>query len=474
MASPRDALITALERFHEDDAREQVARARGDEDADPREAVLTRHAALRGPAARERFEEARERGLFEGEELALAAAALRDAYAAVGEARAETRLREVLARRVPHDSDHHAPIALFTRMLAEPHTGRRRAMARSLEGFAPALHAAQRSGLADVEESLEGAGWLPPLAPVAKTGEAREVLQATKDLWTEALARLAHSSKAELETWSDLLFALRRPELGDPRAASRRWRRIAAELAPLGVAEALNKRARVERATRAALGSEVVSLRAPSLPHEVRLLPATIELGVASERDARIALGRAAALAWTHPALSPLARRQEGSVGPALGALFAHLCAEPGAPIVEGLSESEARAVRELASALELFELRTAAASALAQEEGRASFAEAARELILEAWGVDVAPAIAASVALRPGHPERLRALRFAAPLFVALRDQYDEDWWRNPRAAAPLRAACERGAALSIEAWAEELGARTTELSSRLAERLA
>jgi hypothetical protein len=472
MGSPRDALITALERFHEDDARERIARARGDEDADPREAVLARHAALRGPAARERFEEARERGLFEGEELAPAASARRDAYAAVGEARAEARLREVLARRVPHDSDHHAPIALFTRLLAEPHPGRRRAMARSLEG-APALHAAQRSGLADVEESLEGARWLPP-APIAKSGEAREVLRATKDLWTEALARLAHSSKAELETWSDLFFALRRPELGDPRAASRRWRRIAAELAPLGVAEALNKRARVERATRAALGSEVVSLLAPSLPHEVRVLPATIELGVASERDARIALGRAAALAWTHPALSPLARRQEGSVGPALGALFAHLCAEPRAPIAEGLSTGEARAVRELASALELFELRTAAASALAQEEGHASFAEAARELIIEAWGVDVAPAIAASVALRPGHPERLRALRLAPPLFVALRDQYDEDWWRNPRAAAPLRAACERGAALSIEAWAEELRARTTELASRLAERLA
>ena len=472
MTSPQDALIDALERFHEDDARERIARARGDDDADPRLAVLARHARLRGPRARELFEEARERGLLEGEELALAASALRSAYAAVGEVRAETRLREALAQRVPHDSDHHAPIALFTRMLAEPHTGRRRAIARSLEGFAPALLAAQRGGLADVEESLEGAGWLPPAAPVAKS-EAREVLGATKDLWTEALARLAHASRAELETWSDLLFALRRPELADPRAASRRWRRIASELAPLGVAQALDKRGRVERATRAAIASEVLALRAPSLPHEVRVLPATIELGVASERDARIALGRAAALTWAHPALSPLLRRQEGSVGPALGALFAHLCAEPRAPIAEGLSETEARAVRELASALELFELRTAAASALAQEE-RSGFDEAARELLLEAWGVDVTPAIAASVALRPGHAGRLRALRAAPPLFVALRDHYDDDWWRNPRAAAPIRAACERGAALTIEAWAEELGARSSALASRLAERLA
>lgn len=471
MASPRDALIDALLAWMDDEARERVARARGDEDADAREVVLARHAALRGPRAREAFEEARERGLLEGDELARVGAALREAYAAVGHARAEERFHAALGQRVPHDSDHHAPVALLTRMLAEPHAGRRRAMARSLEGFAPALLAALKDGRADVEESLEPAGWLPPAEESASTEAsaeaARQVLRDTGDLWDELRERVAHASKAPLETESDLLFALRAPSLDDRFDRARRWRRLATHLAPLGVAEALGKRARVE-ATVARLTTEVLALRGPS---DVRVLPATLELGLASERDAILALGRATALAWTHPALSPLALRREGPVGVALGALFAHLLAEPRFPLGEGLSDAEARALRELAAAIEIVALRSAAACALARRElASHAFADAARELVREAWQVDVHPTLAACAALRE---PPLDALRFAPALFVALRERYDEDFWRNPRAIEPIRAACERGPGLTLEAWAAELGASPSTLASRLAERL-
>src|SRR5690606_37433471 len=102
---------------------------------------------------RELFEEARERGLFDEEELSLVTDVLREHYAAVGEARAEERWRAVLRERVPHDSDHHVPLALFSRMLTEADTGRRRSIARSLERFAPTLLSALEEGLADVEES---------------------------------------------------------------------------------------------------------------------------------------------------------------------------------------------------------------------------------------------------------------------------------------------------------------------------------
>jgi hypothetical protein len=36
----------------------------------------------------------------------------------------------------------------------------------------------------------------------------------------------------------------------------------------------------------------------------------------------------------------------------------------------------------------------------------------------------------------------------------------FDEDWWRNPRAGEPLLGAGARGGTLSVESWAEELGA--------------
>lgn len=466
MSSPRDALIAALVRWLDDDARERVARARGDADADPRAVVVERHAMLRGPRGRELFEEARERGLLAGDDLALTARAMREAFAAVGQARAGERLRAALGERVPHDSDHHAPIDLFTRMLAEPHVGRRRAIARSLEAFAPSLLRALDDGLADVEESVEAASWLPSTKAEAKLDPAREALRATADLWVELRERVAHASKAPIETESDLLFALRAPALDDRFDAPRRFRRLATHLTSLGVTDALAKRAHVEPA-RTALTSAVVALRVPG---DVRILPAGIELGLASERDAMIALGRATALAWTHPALPALALRREGPIGSAVGALFAHLLAEPRFPLGNGLSASEARALRERVAAIELFELRTAAASMLARAElGSRAYRDAARELLREAWSVDVHPALAAVAAF----PERpFDALRFAPPIFAALRERYDEDWWRNPRAVEPIRAACERGPALSIEAWTEELGVDAAALASRLAER--
>ena len=46
------------------------------------------------------------------------------------------------------------------------------------------------------------------------------------------------------------------------------------------------------------------------------------------------------------------------------------------------------------------------------------------------------------------------------AAIVAVLRERFDEDWFRNPRAAEPLRAAASRGLGLSIEAWTAELGA--------------
>jgi hypothetical protein len=236
---------------------------------------------------------------------------------------------------------------------------------------------------------------------------------------------------------------------------------------------ALNKRARVEAVSTAELRLRT-AIVARDVPRDVRLLPPTIELGLASERDAIEALGRAVAVAWRHPALPPLVARAPSSAGDALGALFSHLMADRRFHLVEGLAEKETRLARELALAFEITALRTEAAGVVARATiSSSSFADDARELLRETWRADVGPAVAACVALS-GSASRLRALRWAPPIFVALRERYDEDWWRNPRASEALRAGCERGATLTVEAWAQELGAAPEALSGRLAELLA
>lgn len=481
MSSPGDRLAAAIEAWLAYEARECVARARGAADAAPPMAVADRHAALRGPRGRELFEEARERGLLEADVLAASAAWLRAAHAAVGRARAEVRLRDALGDRVPHDSDHHDPVALVLRMCGEAHEGRRRAIARSLaDSLAPRVLAALREGLADVEESLEGARWLREVPPPADAGaasmdDARAALEATEGAWIELLERTAHAERAAVDVWADLLFVLRAPRFDamfDPRG---RWRRAAEALSALGVAAALSKRARVEAGAPSSPPRARASVVALGVPRDVRIVPSSLELRLASERDARVAIGRAVALTWTHPALPPLVSRVEhGTVGHALGALFAHLLSDP-RTTGGTLTSADARALRERALLLELFELRTEAATVLAQESVTSPrYAEAAEHALREAWRVEVPPSIAACACLLDrGAPRRLRASRWAAPLFAAMRERYDEDWWRNPRAAEPLRAACERGPLLTVEAFAEELALDGGALAPRYAELL-
>jgi hypothetical protein len=472
MPSPKEALMAAILAWIEDDARERVARARGDDDADSLGRVAARHEALRLPRARERFEEARERGFLSDDELRASAAWMREAYASPGRARALERVAAVLGSRVPHDSDHHAPIALLSRMLGEAHEGRRRAIARSLESFAPELERALSLGMADIEESSDGAAWLrdiaaPPDAPIDLLEPAREILRLGEDAFREALARAAHRSSVRAERWPDLLFVLRGAELDSLVDARGRFRRIAERFAALGVHEALGKRARTEPRSR--LTTEVVAL---SVPRDVRILPSSLEHGVASERAAAIAIGRAAAIAWTHPALPAIvARPLEGSIGRALGALLAHTLSD-----TRARGDRAARALAEHALLVELAELRTEAAVAIARRSiGSRELPDTLRDAFSQAWCSEVTPSVAACVALRvEPHPlARLRASRWAAPLYAALRERFDDDFWKNPRAAEPLRAAASRGSTLSIEAFAAELDAKPEAAWPRYAELL-
>ena len=103
-----------------------------------------------------------------------------------------------------------------------------------------------------------------------------------------------------------------------------------------------------------------------------------------------------------------------------------------------------------------------------ARDLGDVSHAHVAR-----AWGVEVSPLLAAALVHEPSTQHRFRAARWAPAVHVAFRERWDEDYWRNPHAAEPIRIACERSATLSVEAWMEELGVDAGALGVRMTELL-
>jgi hypothetical protein len=110
-----------------------------------------------------------------------------------------------------------------------------------------------------------------------------------------------------------------------------------------------------------------------------------------------------------------------------------------------------------------LFEARIRAARALASREAHVSgsFARAAgasRELFQRACRAG----LPSSLALRDIDPwldsfAELRGWAFAASAWAHLRERYDEDFWRNPRAAAAIQGLFARGGRPTLrELWSE------------------
>jgi len=66
-------------------------------------------------------------------------------------------------------------------------------------------------------------------------------------------------------------------------------------------------------------------------------------------------------------------------------------------------------------------------------------------------------------------------ALMLAALAVVpALRERYDEDWFRNARVADPIRDACARGNPMTAAAFCAEQGAAWDAASARAIELVA
>jgi hypothetical protein len=130
-----------------------------------------------------------------------------------------------------------------------------------------------------------------------------------------------------------------------------------------------------------------------------------------------------------------------------------------------GLSGREVETVSRACALSVLVSLRVDAARLLIDPDP-----SSCAEHVSRALGVPVPAGVAALIGCSGGEPRaRVRAWAGALVLADRLRDAFDEDWYRNPRAEEPLRAAAERGGALSIEALCGELG-EGDDVTARLA----
>lgn len=374
----------------------------------------------------------------------------------------EEAWRAAEAAAVAEGPDGRQPLVEAERALArEPDRARRQGLARAvagaLEGSAP-----HREAAAEVRARARAEAGLPPDWGAVVEGD--QLLAATDDAWRDLLAfaarrdlGLAPAPTGGLDR-ADLLHLLAFGRLdGLFRAAA--------------LAEAV-------RTTAAGLGLDLGALRIDEVSrpgawpgaraHGRRVLfrPAG---GLADWPALLDALGRALAAA-PHP---PHAR--DALLGPALGALLAGLCLEPGWLAARlDLSRAEAPGVLRALALRRLLGLRCAAAALrVATEVARGLSGQAWREAHREAltaalhatWdGVrasrdaDAAPLAAAVRGFAEG--ERLRR---------SLRERFDEDWWRNPRTREHLAGLLAAGRLPEEEpATAREAG----EALSRLLER--
>lgn len=478
MQSPADRLRAAIEAWRADEARERIARWRGAPDAASASDVAFRHRRLLSDEALEVLEQADGLGMFGAEERAALAAHL--ARAAAEHELAETRDRLRGLRHAPIAVGGHrvAPRDVVAQIFDANDERRVESLARALDERAerelPALIDARDAADLAASQRLAGAAPHPDAGPKADelVARANAFLDATDDLASEAVRWVLGG--ADGAPWHALARGLRARDLDGlvPRAS--RWRRLAGDVAALELARPLAERVRVEPSHGGLDPRARVVAIAP--PTDVRIAQSPLELGVAGEVLAADAVGRALALALVSPALPPTLRRPlAATVARAFGTLLAQLHADAAhLAKARGIARREAERVARITTTVLALDARVQAAGVIVRRGETTGHArlELAADLVRRALRSDVPRSIAAVLAVTPsGSGARFRGRTSGLALWCALREHFDEDWYRNPRAEGPLRAAAERGGALSAEAVAGELGVTPEIAASRLVE---
>ncbi|BDG09545.1 hypothetical protein [Anaeromyxobacter paludicola] len=383
-------------------------------------------AFARRPAAAHRETVRRLREAGEGA-LAARVATLRAERAAAGR---EERWRAAEARATGLGPD--GPIGLADaslRLLAEPDRERRRWLGRAL---AEACEAAAPDREAWVEERARARAevGLAPDWDAVVGGD--ELLAATDDAWADVLGWLARRElglsprpQGDLAR-ADLLHLLALRPLEGAFRPGMLARELEGLASPLGLPLA---RIRVDAEPRPAKwpGAHAHGARVSFRPRG----------GAGDWQDLFLAAGAALAAA------GPLPPHRRPLPFPAqLGSLLAGLLLEPA--VLEkrlGVERGRLRDAQRLLALRQLFQLRCAAAALrLAAEADRGCSGAALREAHRDAFARATLADWPDVLAARDGGAERHAARLAGAARAEALRrewlERYDEDWWRNPRAA--------------------------------------
>ncbi|MAQ15520.1 MAG: hypothetical protein CMN30_12085 [Sandaracinus sp.] len=318
--------------------------------------------------------------------------------------------------------------------------------------------AVQRHGAAAAMEwlgAVEAQGH-PDGGPPAD--DTRAAAHRLLELTDDAMRDLA--DRQGVERASDWLPVLHRGR--DLFRPERRFQRIAADIEGLGLRGTLASHVHVASATPHPFRARLAVRR----PEDIRLAGPALD-GVLGEVFAAEGLGRALGLALVSGDLSPALRRPvAASVSRAFGALLAQVVADPIALRRRGLTRSETERAQRSAAAVILVVARLAAADVLVAGDAL----EARSAWVGRALGADVEPGSAVCLGSSAARP-RFRGVLGGLALFAALRELHDEDWFRNPRAAEPLRGAATPGGRTSIEAVLGDLGAAPDLAFERLLE---
>lgn len=504
-----DTLRAALARFFEGEARAQLARLRDpDEDLEPETRRDGRW--LTSARADEAFEETGERGALRELERARLHGQRDAARYLVRALPARTRLRAAL-RRARLGSDMELALPDSLPRLATADDGERRAgLARELDHALRPLALAHLAAVAEAEEPL----CVVP-APPASSGAAQVVarpsglliasafdiaalaepkaralprlsehdalrafLQRTQPAAEDAVARAVRGMRAVSPLpWHTLLRALRAPELDSESASKRRWQRVATWLRVVGFERELSAHVRTEPNRGEA--SPRATVLALSPPRDVRVAQSGVDHGIASDLCAAEGVGHALGLALAHPAL-PVELRWpyvlDAHPAGVLGGLALQLWGErEQLHRLQGLSEAAAERVGRLAATHALLEARVACALATLEFSVKLD-ARARLEATAEALGVALCCDVPLGLAIFGAErvPARARAVELVCglALHVALRERCDEDFWRNPRTAEPIRILCSRGHSVTAMEACAELGA-SIDLAARRADEL-
>jgi hypothetical protein len=454
----RDALIARL------DAEAETERAFGTaRSAEARKHAAAMRARLGTGEARERLEEAVSTRAIDEASYAAILAHLASAAEAEVLARAGVVLELDASDRVVVADRACSLLELVGEARDADAETARRAIA-ALASEATRGRAQRTEALAEAEERASRVRARGPAHPddadAALPDRCRAFLDATDEAAEEIVARAHHASSTDAHSLVGRANALAPRELDRALARPGRTQRITRTLGWSGLDRELARRVTVEpsRALSLAPRVAVTSTRAV-------VFASPIEAGIASER----ALLGASVEALVRSLVSPdasieHARPPIGSAACAARALFElPFATRTFVSRYAEVGRRESDTVRVASAAASLLEARYACARMLAGS-ARAHVDDGTRERMAHALRLD--PRDVSDELARSSRCPRDRAVTDARARLAALgwsralRERYDEDWFRNPRLGDFVRGLAARGGIVSAEEISRELGA--------------